>query len=80
MRFIAFLVVFWSCTSVFTRIFTHTVTRFAVCLKKPILSNGLTPISAMNFKRFSVPLFSFSSVGVAGLGQEAVRTHYTLEV
>jgi hypothetical protein len=67
LRFIPFLVVFWSFTSVFTRIFTHTVTRFAVCLKKPIGSNDLTPISSMNFKRFSVPLFSFSSVGVAGV-------------
>jgi hypothetical protein len=65
LRFIPFLVVFWPCTYVFTRIFTHTVTRFAVCLKKPIGGNGLTPILAMNFKRFSVPLFSFSSVGVA---------------
>jgi hypothetical protein len=66
LRFIPFLVMFLSCASAFTRIFTRNFTRFAVCLKKPIVGNGLTPILAMNFKRFSVPLFSFSSVGVAG--------------
>jgi len=66
-QFIPLLVVFWSCASAFTRIFTRNFTRFAVCLKKPIGGNGLTPILAMHFKRFSVPLFSFSSVGVAGV-------------
>jgi hypothetical protein len=66
-QFIPFLVVFWSCVSVLTRIFTRNFTRFAVCLKKPIGGNGLTPILAMHFKRFSISLFSFSSVGVAGV-------------